>query len=145
MLDLVFNQRKYTIQFAGIFRLFKDPAKLQLPGDTGFPLPANSIWNPHIVNFRCAGSHESAIRNALNDANYMLAIEQCIYATKNLNTADGVVTNRFISILQAMAERNIVSGDAHDDYAKCFRDNDTLEYYTPAEVIRRHQNETYQN
>lgn len=52
--------------------------------------------NPHIMLFNCWGTNKAHILSALNKKEYIIAIEQMIAATKNLNFTDLTVVEEFI-------------------------------------------------
>lgn len=52
--------------------------------------------NPHIDEYACLGNHTLSIRSALNEHNYIGAIEQCISSAKSLNFNDAPVMRVFM-------------------------------------------------
>lgn len=81
--------------------------------------------HPHIMRFRCFGNHGTALRQAAETGNFLGAIEQISQAVMNINFYDSCVINEML--------RDI----ANNSHAKYWRDKDTGEWYSTAEVIER--------
>lgn len=62
------------------------------------------IPNPHIQYFSCMGGYSRPINEALQNHDYISALEQTIASAKNINFGDSVVMNRFMRKFYGMGE-----------------------------------------
>ena len=59
----------------------------------------DSMPNPHIDRYECLGNHAREINSALEECDYIGAIEQCVASCKSLNWGDSTVMYTFINTL----------------------------------------------
>lgn len=88
-------------------------------------IQTSALPHPHIMRFHCFGNHGSALRQAAETGNFLGAIEQISQAVMNINFYDSCVINEML--------RDI----SNNTHAKFWRNKDTGEWYSTAEIIER--------
>ena len=98
ILDAIFLTRSIKLAIYSSFSIGIDNT-FKIRGDVEYT-PADHLANPHIMRYQCLGTNSSEIYANLRSSNYILAIEQSIAATKNINITDSVVFTDFMQKLK---------------------------------------------
>ena len=98
ILDAIFLTRSIKLAIYSSFSIGIDNT-FKIRGDVEYT-PADHLANPHIMRYQCLGTNSSEIYANLRSSNYILAIEQSIAATKNINITDSVVFTDFMKKLK---------------------------------------------
>lgn len=89
---LLFEQKFYFDTYSAIPKNYSDYNSDIGEGTKG-------IYNPHIREYNCWGSHESHIRDALQRADYVQAYGQSVACISGLTLSDSPVMSRFFGYL----------------------------------------------
>lgn len=60
--------------------------------------------NPHVDGFKCLGSYQKIINEALLNHDYITAIEQCIASCKSINTGESPTMAKFMRMLYGVGD-----------------------------------------
>lgn len=97
----VFIDQKLFIKMCGAYQIRTSGDSSPLQHYT-FPAEYKGYMpNPHGDGYRCIGGHGQYINEAVNSGNYVMAVEQCCAAARNLNFTDGAVMRYFADHLFA--------------------------------------------
>lgn len=134
----VFIDNKYQIQIGTAARMFLNVASNDrgITIDTDLTIPENTIWNPHLWHYNCWGANRSEIIKALQNQQYIAAVEQAYAATCSINVLDGPVWSRFCESLYR-AFRGSFHSDLGGAHSKCLKDMTTGELITLTQYKER--------
>lgn len=124
LFDLIFIERKYKIKVASSYRLVIDGiGRIEVCGNTNrddlIKKYGPLLLSPH-MEYNCAGTFPSEWNNALQNNDYISAINYTIALASSISWHDSPVVNKFGQMIQGH---------------KCIEDNG--KYYTGNEMIER--------
>jgi hypothetical protein len=91
----IFIDEEYTAWFTtGIIISFTEHTK-QIYSNY---LHQDYIAQPHLMYYNCFGDNDALIKQYLHETNYLLAIEQIVASTLNLNFTDSTVIKKYLQI-----------------------------------------------
>lgn len=98
----IFIDQKLRIKFCATYNF--DLGRLRVTGVANHDYRqqcefSDCMPNPHIDRYSCLGNYEREINAALENRDYIFAIEQCVASCKSLNFGDSIVASYFVECL----------------------------------------------
>ena len=120
LLDSIFSDDpQLRIKIAGNYKIDLNSNRLYCASDYDYehadPIYKNYLPNPHIRLFACLGGYKQRVMNALNERNYIAAIEMCVASAGSVNLEETTQTFRpFLGWLLSSKKKVLVTNSGEE-------------------------------
>lgn len=102
----IFIDQNIKIRVCAAYRININGGIDALSGHDFGDIQREYIPNQHIQDYSCMGNYTQAINSALQNHDYISAVEQCIASAKSLNFTDSTVMNKFMADFYGRRNQN---------------------------------------